>query len=132
MAAQVLKYRHGKWYGILYRVLQYLLRGIFRIIYRVEAYDLDKIPRSGKIILCSNHISYFDPVIIGTYIPRFTYFMAKEELFKVSFLSNIITYFNAYPVRRNIFPRIFRNLHQRQNERVGFLSDLLPLLYKHE
>jgi 1-acyl-sn-glycerol-3-phosphate acyltransferase len=105
MTAQILKYRHGKWYWKFYRVLQYIVQGIFCTLYRVEAYDLDKVPRSGKIILCSNHISYLDPVIIGAYIPRLTYFMAKKELFKVSFLSNLVTYFNAFPVRRNTTDR---------------------------
>jgi 1-acyl-sn-glycerol-3-phosphate acyltransferase len=46
-----------------------------------------------------------DPVVIGAYIPRFTYFMAKKELFKVSFLSNLVTFFNAFPVKRNTTDR---------------------------
>jgi 1-acyl-sn-glycerol-3-phosphate acyltransferase len=105
MTAQVLKYRHGECYRILYRVIQFVLRSIFYIFYRVEVYDLHKVPISGKIILCSNHISYLDPVVIGSCIPRFTYFMAKKELFKISFLSNLVTYFNAFPVRRDTTDR---------------------------
>lgn len=86
-------------------MVQLVLRSIFRTLYRVEVYGLHKVPRSGSIILCCNHISYLDPVVIGAYIPRITYFMAKKELFKVSFLSNLVTYFNAFPVRRDTTDR---------------------------
>ena len=101
MTAQKLKYSHDSWYRILFRIIQYFLRGIFQTLYRVKVYDLKKVPRSGSVLLCSNHISYLDPVVIGAYIPRVTYFMAKKELFKVSFLSNLVTFLNAFPVRRN-------------------------------
>lgn len=105
MAAQKLKYSHGRAYWILFRLIQYFLRGIFQTLYRVKVYDLEKVPKSGRILLCSNHISYVDPVVIGMYVPRFTYFMAKKELFKVSFLANLVTYLNAFPVRRNTTDR---------------------------
>ncbi|MCD4670327.1 MAG: 1-acyl-sn-glycerol-3-phosphate acyltransferase [Actinomycetia bacterium] len=105
MAAQKLKYSHGTAYRILYRIIQYFLMGIFSPLYRVTIIDRHKIPKQGRFIVCCNHLSYVDPVIIAAYIPRYTYFMAKKELFSVSFLSNLVTYLNAFPVSRNAMDR---------------------------
>ncbi|MEE8325186.1 MAG: lysophospholipid acyltransferase family protein, partial [Candidatus Humimicrobiaceae bacterium] len=105
MCAQKLKYKHGKAYRFIYSLTQYALKGIFTLLYRATIKGAGKIPEKGKYILCSNHISYLDPVLIGAYTPRFTYFMAKKELFSFILLSNLVTYFNAFPVNRNIVDR---------------------------
>jgi len=78
---------------------------LFNLLYRVERIDLDKIPRKGKFILCSNHISYIDPVIIGAYIPRCIYFMAKKELYNNKFLGSLVSFLNAFPVNRRTLDR---------------------------
>jgi 1-acyl-sn-glycerol-3-phosphate acyltransferase len=105
MTAQKLKLSHDKWYYFLFRIIQFFLRGIFQSLYRTEVRGLEKVPKTGRVLLCSNHISYLDPVVIGAYIPRFTYFMAKKELFKVSFLANLVTFLNAFPVKRDTTDR---------------------------
>jgi 1-acyl-sn-glycerol-3-phosphate acyltransferase len=86
-------------------MIQYSLRGIFRSLYRVTIIDRYKIPKQGRFIMCCNHLSYVDPVIIALYSPRYTYFMAKKELFSVSFLSNLVTYLNAFPLNRDAMDR---------------------------
>ncbi|HAJ95678.1 MAG TPA: hypothetical protein DCP02_05520 [Actinobacteria bacterium] len=105
MAAQKLKYSHNKTYRIIYGMIQYSLRGIFRSLYRVTMIDRQKIPKQGRFIMCCNHLSYIDPVIIASYSSRYTYFMAKKELFSVSFLSNLVTYLNAFPLNRDAMDR---------------------------
>ncbi|MCJ7471805.1 MAG: 1-acyl-sn-glycerol-3-phosphate acyltransferase [Actinobacteria bacterium] len=105
MCAQKLKYKHGKAYWFIFTLTQYVLKVIFTILYRTNIKGLDKIPRNGKYLICSNHISYIDPVLIGAYIPRFTYFMAKRELFSFSFISNLVTFFNSFPVNRDLINR---------------------------
>lgn len=101
----MLKTKHSKYYFILFKLLQFILRVIFDLLYRVEKIDLHKVPRNGKLIICSNHISYLDPVVIGAYIPRCVYFMAKKELYNNKFLSSLVTFLNAFPVERQAFNR---------------------------
>jgi 1-acyl-sn-glycerol-3-phosphate acyltransferase len=105
MCAQKLKYKHGKAYWFIFTLTQYVLKVIFTILYRANIKGLDKIPRNGKYLICSNHISYIDPVLIGAYIPRYTYFMAKRELFSFSFISNLVTFYNSFPVNRDLINR---------------------------
>jgi 1-acyl-sn-glycerol-3-phosphate acyltransferase len=75
------------------------------MIYRVEVIGKEKVPKKGRLILCSNHISYIDPIIIDAYFPRYLFFMAKVEVFKNSFLAPVVKFFNAFPVNRQSFDR---------------------------
>ncbi len=99
------KTKHGKLYYLFYHTTRFILQGIFNLLYRVEKIGLDKIPVTGKVILCSNHISYLDPLLIGPYLPRYVYFMAKKELFGNKFLAFLITLYNAFPVDRKSLDR---------------------------
>ncbi|MBN2072501.1 MAG: 1-acyl-sn-glycerol-3-phosphate acyltransferase [Actinobacteria bacterium] len=81
------------------------MRMIFKVLYRVQVSGTGKIPPDGRLILCANHLSYLDPVLIAAYIPRYLYYMAKKELFSNSFLGNIVTFFNAFPVNRDTADR---------------------------
>lgn len=101
----MLKIKHSKAYFIIFRLIQFILMLLFKLLYRVENIDLNKIPKKGKFILCSNHISYLDPVIIGAYIPRYIYFMAKKELYNNKFLGSLVTFLNAFPVNRRTLDR---------------------------
>lgn len=101
----MLKTRHSKFYYIFYKSLQIAVTLFFKIIFRVEVVDFHKIPKKGKLILASNHTSYLDPVLICAYFPRPVYFMAKIELFRIKVFSNIVSFFNAFPVARNSLDR---------------------------
>jgi 1-acyl-sn-glycerol-3-phosphate acyltransferase len=97
-----------------------VLKVIFTLLYRVEKIDLYKVPRKGSLIICSNHISYVDPLIIGAFIPRCIYFMAKKELYSSKFLSSLVTFFNAFPVNRKTFDRkaFYTSFEILKNENV--------------
>lgn len=116
----MVKTKHGKCYFIVYSILKYTVRFIFKLLYRVENIDMDKIPGKGKLIICSNHISYIDPVIIAAFMPRYIYFMAKEELYNNKFLSALLTFLNAFPVKRGNFNRMSFRISQEvlKNENI--------------
>ena len=56
-------------------------------------------------MLCSNHISNFDPIVVGINVPRPVYFMAKEELFETPIFGKIVRMCNAFPVKRGLSDR---------------------------
>ena len=55
---------------------------------------------TGAYIVCANHSSNWDPVLIGACMHRPLRYMAKSELFKIPVLKTIIKQFGAYPVNR--------------------------------
>lgn len=84
-----------------YRFVIKVLTPLVKFFLRVKVVDLRKnktLP--DKTIICANHLSNWDPIltVIATGLP--INFMAKESLFKVPVLKNIITAFGAFPVSR--------------------------------
>ena len=57
-------------------------------------------PKTGPVIVACNHVSYFDPPVLGTASPRRIQYMAKEELFRIPVLGPLISAVGAYPVDR--------------------------------
>ncbi|MBI5059121.1 1-acyl-sn-glycerol-3-phosphate acyltransferase [candidate division KSB1 bacterium] len=88
-----------------YAVVRALSSAGFHTLFGLQVHGLDRVPRSGRIILASNHRSNFDPPILGGVVPRETHFFAKEELFRGRWLGGLISYLNAFPVRRGQFDR---------------------------
>lgn len=87
---------------MLYRIAWTLCRFYLTIVRRLEITGLENIPAGGGVVLVSNHISYWDPVVIGCSIPmsRNVYFMAKHELFTIPLMGPLIKKLGAFPVKR--------------------------------
>ncbi len=66
---------------------------------RVQVKGRENVP-DGSMVLCSNHCSNIDPVILASACPKQLHYMAKEELFRVPLLAPLIVKLGAFPVRR--------------------------------
>lgn len=73
---------------------------IFRIWFHMEFYGQENQPRDRGYILCCNHRSALDPVLIAQKIKKPIRYMAKIELFQNKFVSFIIRRLGAFPVAR--------------------------------
>lgn len=82
--------------GLSWSVVRPLLHGYLK----GRIYGVNQIPHQGGAIIVSNHASYFDPPLLACAMNRPVAFMAKEELFKVPLLSQAISLYGAYPVKR--------------------------------
>ncbi len=105
MKEYVLKTNRSKVYFILYTFIRFNLYVILKIIFRMKVYGRENIPASGRLIICSNHLSYIDPVFTDSCVKRQICYMAKAQLFTNRFVSAVVTWFNAYPVNRGAFDR---------------------------
>lgn len=76
-----------------------LIRGYLRLIFRVKVNG--SVPKDGAYVICANHTSFYDPVVVGAFSGRNLSFMAKAELFKIFGLGFIIKHLGAFPVDRN-------------------------------
>jgi 1-acyl-sn-glycerol-3-phosphate acyltransferase len=86
---------------LLYKMFKWIVvRPILYVFYQERIYGAENVPLKGNLIVVSNHASDFDPLIVGSCMSRPVAFMAKEELFKIPVLSQSITAFGAYPVKR--------------------------------
>ncbi len=86
----------------LYSLGRSLFNGIFYGGYRIQVEGLENVPKEDGVLICSNHISYLDPPLVGASSGRTVHFMAKAELFEVPILKNILPKIHAFPVRRGM------------------------------
>lgn len=59
-----------------------------------------KVPRSGGLLVLSNHLADVDPILVQLTCPRPLYFMAKSELFSMPVVGAILRWYRAFPVNR--------------------------------
>ena len=84
----------------LYRVLVPIVRPLVHIFYRLEVRGLENVPEQGRCIICPNHTSNIDPVLLAATLKRQIYFMAKASLFKNKILNKLFIALGAFPVER--------------------------------
>jgi 1-acyl-sn-glycerol-3-phosphate acyltransferase len=82
-----------------------VVTGVFKPWYRIQAIGLEHFPKEGGVLLCANHIHYFDPLVVGIMAPRPVHYMAKEEIFSVPVLGKVVRMCNAFPVKRGLGDR---------------------------
>lgn len=84
----------------LFWIARNLIRFITVVFFRGSATGVEHIPKTGPLIVACNHISYFDPPMMGCFVPREIHYMAKKELFEIPVLGPGIRAVGAYPVDR--------------------------------
>lgn len=84
----------------MYALLKGILRPLFIVTFKIRTDGFDTIPKKGPLIVICNHVSGFDPPVVGTLIPRPVYFMTKVELFRFRPFAFVISALHAYPVKR--------------------------------
>jgi len=85
-----------------YRLSWLLLNSIEKAVFGFKVAGADRIPKSGAVIIASNHVSYADPPVVGSAVPREVYFLAKEELFANRVFGWLIRRYNAIALRRAV------------------------------
>jgi glycerol-3-phosphate dehydrogenase (NAD(P)+) len=85
----------------LYWTLRALLVPFFCLYFRMQRIGREHLPRSGPLLLASNHRSFLDPFLVGTLVRRPVYYMAKRELFEYHpFVAWLLNGLGAFPVDR--------------------------------
>ncbi|MBD3232133.1 MAG: 1-acyl-sn-glycerol-3-phosphate acyltransferase [candidate division Zixibacteria bacterium] len=92
-------------YPLLYYLGKMILLAYAKIVTGFKVKNKEMIPDTGSFIIASNHISWFDPPLVGIGIKRVCNFMAKRELFNNRFFATILRNVKAIPVNRAGFDR---------------------------
>jgi 1-acyl-sn-glycerol-3-phosphate acyltransferase len=85
---------------VLYWVVRAIFVPFFLVYFRMQRVGREHLPRSGPLLLASNHRSFLDPFVIGTLVRRPVYYMAKRELFEKRWQAWVLNALGAFPVDR--------------------------------
>ncbi len=85
---------------MIYCLVWWVLRALFRLVFRWQVVGSERVPAHGALLLASNHVSHLDPPVVAVGMRRPAAFMAKEELFSHRALGWFFRQLNAFPVRR--------------------------------
>src|SRR5689334_13140924 len=83
-----------------YDALRFMLQIVAVFGYGVRVIGRDNWPKSGGGLICANHQSMFDPPLVGLTCPRRMNYLARDTLFRVPGLSQLITFLDAIPIDR--------------------------------
>ncbi len=83
-----------------YDFAKFFVRAMARVFWRARVFGAENVPATGRLIVACNHISYFDPPLLGCLCPRRIRYMAKKELFEIPVLGAMIRALGAYGVDR--------------------------------
>ena len=85
----------------VYLIYYIILYPIARLLLPCSVFGRENIP-AGPLVICANHTSLLDPVLIGYAFgrKRQLFFMAKAELFKVPVLGAFLRSIGVFPINR--------------------------------
>ncbi len=68
--------------AILYSLARALLWGFTHLICSYHISGREYVPATGPILIVANHLSWYDPLLLGVVLPRRLWFLTKGELFR--------------------------------------------------
>ncbi len=68
--------------------------------FRLRWQGSENFPTTGGALICSNHQSFFDPILVGLTCNRRMNYLARDTLFQNPVLAPLIRYLDAIPIDR--------------------------------
>lgn len=87
--------------SVAYYIGRSLFRTAFRFYFGWQVFDAGRVPRTGPVILASNHASFLDPPLVGSAVKRGCSILARVTLFRNPVFGGILRAVDAVPVDRD-------------------------------
>lgn len=85
---------------MLYTNLRAIFRVLIRVICRYRVYGLNRVPATGPLLIVANHLSWYDPILLGIVLQRRVWFFTKAEIFRWPLIGKLCELTGQIPVRR--------------------------------
>lgn len=83
-----------------YTLARALCRLVGVTMFHVRCTGHGNVPPEGGVLICSNHQSYLDPVLVGLGFTRHCNYLARDTLFRFGPFGWLIGFVNAIPIDR--------------------------------
>lgn len=85
---------------MFYRLGRSILWVFTHLVCRCRVSGRKNIPLSGPLLIVANHLSWYDPLLLGVVFPRRLWFFTKEEVFRWPVVGLMCRLTGQIPVRR--------------------------------
>lgn len=86
---------------MVYRALRLLFRLYLLLFHRIVIRGRNRLPATGPLILCANHTSYLDSMLLALCIDRQVRFIIYREFYDHPLLHHVIKWCGAIPVSQS-------------------------------
>ncbi len=83
-----------------YKIIKTIVSAFCRLIFRIKIVGEENFPQEGSCMVCANHSSNWDAVILIIAFKRKVHFLAKSELFKFKPLKAILNCAGVISLKR--------------------------------
>ena len=83
-----------------YAWLRVFCRLVGVVCFRIRVFGRENLPADGGALVCANHQSFFDPVLVGLICNRRMNYLARSTLFHFALLRWLIEFLDAIPIDR--------------------------------
>lgn len=101
----------------LFNISRLLVCIISRLYFRIEFEGVERVPKSGAMIVAPNHVSYFDPFWVSIPIARPLRYMTWDKMTRLPVLGKLIMAYGSFPV----------NVDRGQGDRAALKASLEQL-----
>ncbi|MFN0112184.1 MAG: lysophospholipid acyltransferase family protein [Blastocatellia bacterium] len=82
----------------LFQISRWLVAVFSRLYFRIEFEGVERVPKSGAMILAPNHVSYFDPLWVSIPISRPLRYMTWDKMTRLPLLGPLMLAYGSFPV----------------------------------
>ena len=82
------------------KLLLFVVKCFLKCIFRIKINGAENVPVDGGCMICANHISCWDPVVLICCMPRRISFVAKEEIKSVPFVGWLLERVDVIFIKR--------------------------------
>ncbi len=83
---------------MIYWFVRYLSACILKLFYSLKIYGRENIPKEGPYLICSNHCSFLDPLVICAALTKRVYWVALKDLYRIWPLAPFLKAIKCIPV----------------------------------
>ena len=83
---------------LFYKFSRKLVEIFFKLFYKTKVYGEQEHYISGKAIIAGNHVSFYDPPLVGVAWPEVIHYFARPTLFENPILGFLLRSYNVHPL----------------------------------
>ncbi|HQR34721.1 MAG TPA: lysophospholipid acyltransferase family protein [Blastocatellia bacterium] len=82
----------------LFQISRWLVAVFSRLYFRIEFEGVERVPKSGAMIVAPNHVSYLDPLWVSIPISRPLRYMTWDRMTRLPLLGPLMLAYGSFPV----------------------------------